>query len=264
MPLGLDAQTTGSDSSLLTITSVADSYVDSSNPDTNYGTLGRLNVSANSIQAYTYIKFDLSSIPQGVYIVNATLKVFLSGEGGNLYWLPADTVGAYRGQDNSWAEQVITWNSKPAFSSTATSEWLHGIIENAEYKTWDVTQDVQSAQQSGVLTEVLRFSEKIGDGYLVFQSKDGSSTPKIDIEYSITPPINTPTPTPIPTPIPSTPTPTPTPPTVTPTPSASPSPTPTVPELSLIILLPLIAAIALVAVGIWSKKQRVIRREKGV
>jgi hypothetical protein len=60
------AQTTSAATTTTTVYAVADSYVDSSNPETNFGGYGRLNVSASSIQAFVYMKFDLSAIPQNV------------------------------------------------------------------------------------------------------------------------------------------------------------------------------------------------------
>ena len=85
LPFELNAQAQAG-TSTATILTTADSYVDSSNPDTNYGSYGRLNVSASSIQAFAYMKFDLSAIPADAKIVNATLRVYLADQGGKNLW----------------------------------------------------------------------------------------------------------------------------------------------------------------------------------
>ena len=64
-----------------TIDSIADSYVNASSPDTNYGNDQKLIVNASStdlVQNLIYIKFDLSTIPQNAYIVSANLSLWLS------------------------------------------------------------------------------------------------------------------------------------------------------------------------------------------
>ena len=259
-----------------------DSYVASSSPDTNFGSSTTLNVSANSIQAYAYMKFDLSTLPTDITIISATFQVYLSDDEGSIY--VNDQIGPYLCSDNSWGEQTINWNNKPGFASSATSVWSIPIIYYTGYHSWDITKDVNAALQSRGLTEVLKFASKHNDGVMVFQSKEGGNSPKIDIEY-VTGAVSTPTPTPIPptptptavpptptpTPIPPTPSPTATDPTITPTPipptptPITPTPTPTVhpptptptpiPEYSIIALIPLLISALLMALYIRSKKQ---------
>jgi hypothetical protein len=247
-----------------TIFSTADSYVDSSNPDTNFGTQNRLNVSANNIQAYSYVKFDLSSLPTDASITNATLQAYWNEKTGSVYYSPSDKIGAYVCAENSWGEQSITWNNKPAIGSSPTSVWaITSMLMYHGYQSWDVTQDVKTALQSKGLTEVLKFSVKNGeDGFMVFQSKEGGYGAKIDIEYTS---ASQPTPTPVP-PTPTTtstpPTPTSTDPSITPTPNTPtstaqpPTPTPTpIPEYTLIALIPLLISALLMALYLRSKKQ---------
>jgi hypothetical protein len=177
-------------SAQVTTYSIADAYVNASSPETNYGSAASLYVSANSEQDFTCIKFDLTSIPSDANIVSANLTVYLSGTGGNIYWSPADTIGAYYCPDNSWAELGITWSNKPNFNATPTGSWHFGIIDFTGYKSWDVTADVNTALTSGTLTEVLKFAGKTGDGYAVFQSKEGANRPKLEVEYSVTPALS--------------------------------------------------------------------------
>ena len=182
-------------STTVTLYSTADAYVNSSSPDTNYGSAISVNVSANSEQDFVYIMFDLSTIPPGASIMSANLSVYLSSTGGNIY--SADRIGAYYCSDNTWSEQGISWNNKPSFSPNPTDSWSFGVSYFVGvYKSWNVTADVRTAQSSGLITEVLKFSSKTGDGYAVFQAREGANIPELEVEYSLSP---SPSPTPLPT-----------------------------------------------------------------
>ena len=175
-------------STTITVESVADAYVNFSSPDTNYGGVDYMYVSANSEQDFTYVMFDLSSLPSGANIISAKLKVYLSSTGGSIYWSPADRIGAYYCSDSFWTELGITWNNKASFDPEPTDTWSFSIIYYTKvYKSWNVTEDLRTALPSGTLTEVLKFESKTGDGYAVFQSREGANKPKLEVEYSTKP-----------------------------------------------------------------------------
>jgi hypothetical protein len=175
-------------STTTTLYSVADAYVNSSSPDANYGGVDHMYVGANSEQDFAYVMFDLSSLPLDAYIISAKLKVYLSSTGGDIYWYPADTIGAYYCSDNSWTELGITWNNKPSFNPEPTDSWSFSIVYYVEvYKSCNITEDVRTALPSRTLTEVIKFESKTGDGYAVFHSKEGDNKPKLEVEYSTEP-----------------------------------------------------------------------------
>ena len=175
-------------STTTTLYSVADAYVNSSSPDANYGGVDHMYVGANSEQDFAYVMFDLSSLPLDAYIISAKLKVYLSSTGGDIYWYPADTIGAYYCSDNSWTELEITWNNKPSFNTDPTDTWSFSILYSVKvYKSWNITEDVRTALPSRTLTEVIKFESKTGDGYAVFHSKEGANKPKLEVEYSTEP-----------------------------------------------------------------------------
>jgi len=172
-------------STTVTVFSVADAYVNSSSSDTNYGDVGYLYVSAISEQDFMYVMFNLSSIPSNANITSATLKLYLSSTGGQIYWLPADKIGAYYCSDSSWTELGITWNNKPSFNPEPTDTFSFPVVWLEKvYKSWNVTEDVRTALPSGTLTEVLKFTNKTGNGYAIFQSREGSNKPKLEVEYA--------------------------------------------------------------------------------
>jgi hypothetical protein len=176
-----------------TLYSIADSYVNASSPDTNYGNDQLLYVNASSTdlsQNFIYVKFDLSSIPQNAYIVSARLQLWLS-DFSNLYYAimgTSDRISAYYCQDNSWTESGITYNNKPTFNSEFTDYWTGFGLVFEGYKSWDITEDVKSSLPVGALTEVLKFSNKHnGYGYAEYPSKEATNKPKLEIQYTLTP-----------------------------------------------------------------------------
>jgi len=177
-----------------TLYSIADAYVNASNPDTNYGNDQDLFVSASPSdlsQDFIYVKFDLSTLPQNAHIVSASLQLRLSGF-SNLYYSiigVGDNIKAYYCSDNSWTETGITYNNKPTFNTvTKNVGWGPGMFISYGYKTWDITEDVKTALPIGELTEVIKFSDKNGGyGYARYQSKEDTNKPKLEIQYTTTP-----------------------------------------------------------------------------
>ncbi len=174
-------------STSITLYSVADAYVNASSPGTNYGSSGSLYVSASSKLDYTYVMFDLSSLPSEANIIYARLRMHLSDTGGDIYYFPSDDIGAYYCSDNSWIENGITWNNCPVFNSQPTDTYSFTMMYYLNYKSWNVTEDVRQAFPSGTLTEVIKFASKTGEGYAVFDSKENGDEPQLEIEYSLEP-----------------------------------------------------------------------------
>jgi hypothetical protein len=176
-----------------TLYSIADSYVNASSPDTNYGNDQNLFVNASSSdlsQNFIYVKFDLSTLPQNAYIVSASLQLRLSGFSNLYYGIigGGDRINAYYCSDNSWTETGITYNNKPTFNTASTDYWSPGMFISYGYKSWDITEDIKTAQPIGELTEVIKFSDKNGDyGHARYQSKEATNKPKLEIQYTTTP-----------------------------------------------------------------------------
>ena len=178
----------------VTLYSVEDSYVNASSPDTNYGNSQYLYVRGNSTDlshALIYVKFDLSSIPENAYIVSASMQLRFSGFSKLYYGIlgGGDSVGAYYCSDNSWTELGVTWNNSPEFNSADTGRWyVTGPFAVYGYKSWDVTSDVTTSLPLREMTEVLKFTKKNdGYGYARYDSREASSQPKLEIEYTTEP-----------------------------------------------------------------------------
>ncbi len=167
-----------------TLYPIADAHVNSASPDTNYGGEKKLYVSSNSEFNYTYVMFDLSSIPSDANIISANLSLYLASTGGNIYGWPADKIGVYYCSDSSWTESKITWNNKPGFDSTPTDTWSFSIVYTVKvYKSWNVTKDMRVALPSRKLTQVVRFETKTEFGYAVFSSREGTDKPQLRVKF---------------------------------------------------------------------------------
>jgi len=178
-----------------TLYSIADSYVNASSPDTNYGNAQKLIVKASPsdlVQNLIYVKFDISTIPQNAYIISATLQLSLSDFSNLIYVIgiggTSDRISAYYCPDNSWTESGITYNNKPTFNAEFTDYWTGFGMVFLGYKSWDITEDVKTSLPAGALTEVLKFSNKnSGYGDAEYQSKEATNKPKLEIQYTTTP-----------------------------------------------------------------------------
>jgi hypothetical protein len=213
----------------VTLGAEADARVLQSNPDTNYGTLSRLDVDSPGEESY--IRFAVSGVSGAVQ--NATLRLFAtngSSNGPSLYLT-----------GNSWTETGITWNNRPAPTTGVIAD--AGVLASNAWAEYDVTAQVTG---DGTYSFVLQPDSSNG---VTFESREGSPPPELVLTFTSGPaptptntplstdtstatntplPTNTPTVGPSPTPT-DTPTNTPVPPTPTPTntPTVGPSPTPT-------------------------------------
>lgn len=112
----------------LTINPVDDAYVDAYHPDQNFGDSEVLEVSDHNgtETGRTYVKFDLSSIPDEVTIHYALIQFYYcDSKGGG-----EPKVGVYQVNTN-WDEDLITWDDQPEFSQTCE----HYILLS-QYDPW--------------------------------------------------------------------------------------------------------------------------------
>ena len=181
-----------------------DTFLDSNNPNQNYGDGSTINVEGGSTLVFkqrALLKFDLSSIPSGMIITKATLKMYATG-----YWTPitTQTLTVYR-VTQDWDELQATWNNRltgtgwtgtdPAgaggtwtttgsVAQTAVSSGLTPII-------WDVTDIVkawvESAQDN--FGFIVKLTDESGSNYWQqFASStyyDSESRPILDVQYPI-------------------------------------------------------------------------------
>ena len=153
-----------------TITPVADSIVSSLEPDRNYGTMEYLTIDYREHEhIYTYIMFNLSKIPSGVAINDASLQLY------NVDAYPSElNVSAHYCPDNGWNETEIAWNTMPSFAPEPDCSVK--ISKTNMWYNWTLTNRLRSAVSNGdkLLTLVLKLDGEPQDGVFMaaFYSKD--------------------------------------------------------------------------------------------
>ncbi len=110
-PISVVAALSGS----VAISPEADTMIDAANPTTNYGTQGSFttfggNMFSNPGPQYGLLRFDLSSLPPGVAITSARLRL-VSNDGFAYDGDPSHH--AIFINDDSWTEAEVTWDTRP-------------------------------------------------------------------------------------------------------------------------------------------------------
>ncbi len=158
----------GNTQSIISLAPVADSYVHSSNPMTNYGSDVYMVTKATDEGSgrYFFLKFDLSEI-NGT-ISSVTLKVYKrSGSSGSR--------SAFQVNDDSWTEDGINFGNQPAIGVKISDSSI------GTYGSWDVSDFV--AAQKGideVVTLCVRDANFVGNG-IDFHSKESDYVPELSM-----------------------------------------------------------------------------------
>jgi hypothetical protein len=204
-PSGIAETTTLGDRTRVSLFPVADAFVNSEQPDNNFGGEDHLSADittgTSKYYNYTYIMFDLSLLPADAVVESADLNLLVWNFAYRVY-SPGPKIYVHYCSDNSWTEFGITWNNKPAFDIAATS-YVDPPVWRV-YNIWDVTEDALSAVSSGKLTEVLMWPDQTqSDAYawIDFRSREEfyyeplsqilrGFKPKLIVDYSIeVPPV---------------------------------------------------------------------------
>jgi DNA-binding Lrp family transcriptional regulator len=179
----------GLPSSSVELYPIADSYVDSSNPENNYG--GSSSLFAEHIKMeYTadliynaYLMFDLIGLPSGTIVESASLTIYV-------FWVGSTTkVYLHFCEDTSWNELEINWRNAPKYVDKPVSVTI--MAESMKFYSMDATEAVKQALTKGLnkLTLVVTTEPKtsIGD-FIQFDSKESTIKeyrPMLKIAYSI-------------------------------------------------------------------------------
>ena len=128
-PAGPRSATTPNGTATITLNPVADAYVDSLSPSTNYGTSVSLRVGTSlTTTDRSYLRFDLSGVAGTVQ--SASLKLYANSTqsvGYSVYGVP----------DTTWGESTINWSNAPPFGSV--SGGASGPITSGTWTSADAT-----------------------------------------------------------------------------------------------------------------------------
>jgi hypothetical protein len=117
-----------------TLTPVADTYVDSSNPDTNYGLSPQLKIGGQRAVRIAYLKFDLSALA-GKTVISAHLQLWVYNPAQGTYSVSPVS-------DTSWTELGTTYSNRPRRGHATAS------VTSPTADTWtdfDVTEQVKAS-----------------------------------------------------------------------------------------------------------------------
>ena len=120
----------------VTLTADADTYLDQTRPDENYGSRESLEIRSWLTQnARALLSFNLSRLPPGAAVTKAHLLLH-SGESSS----PDRTYQCHR-ITTAWEEESVSWSNTPQTISRYMTE-AH-IETSTGWVTWDVTEQVR-------------------------------------------------------------------------------------------------------------------------
>jgi hypothetical protein len=158
------------------ITPLADSYTNSADATTNYGTGVLLQVDGATI--ISYIQFPLTSIPSGATVSAATLKLYVN---------TVATAGSFNVDyvNGSWSESSLTYSTAPALGGTIASNVAITAADKNQYILINVTSAVQAWLSGSESNDGIAL---VADGKFnaTFDSKENTTTshpPELDIAY---------------------------------------------------------------------------------
>jgi hypothetical protein len=178
-----------------------DTYVDSSNPDSNYGEQNYLQITNynseinNDVtyESIVWLKFNLSSVPNGAVIDGATLQLHTSSVNGSFN--VSFNVNAYSGSDFlnvsavvSWTELTLTYSNVPSYNTTSMDSVLVGT--SGQSYNWSVVDAVRDALNSAGRTVTMVLFDPSPHGLLSsisFNSKESSISdyaPTLTVHWS--------------------------------------------------------------------------------
>jgi hypothetical protein len=166
-----------------TLYPTADALVYSGEPNTNYGYMNVLEVgytSSTGVTRYSFVKFDVSSIPSNATITDAhfrnNVKLCESTMTPNLL---------YTGQvKSSWTESTITWKTMPSFT---VGNSRGGTCDNVTWWGFDVKTIVQNWVSGQQNYGLVLMSNSTTSFLRRFYSREASSTvrPQLSVTYTV-------------------------------------------------------------------------------
>jgi hypothetical protein len=145
-PAGPASATTPNGTVTVILSPVADSYVNSGSPTTNFGTSTVLRVAGGSTTMTTYLRFDLSKVTGSIQ--GASLKLMANSSSSLGF-------SAFGVADTSWGETTITYANAPPLAATATGS--SGPITTGSWASVEIG-GLAAPAQGGLLTVALTSS----------------------------------------------------------------------------------------------------------
>ncbi|MGB4805954.1 MAG: DNRLRE domain-containing protein, partial [Anaerolineae bacterium] len=155
------------------LTPVADTYVFSTAPTSNYGaaTIHYVGSQSASATGRALYRFNLGGIPSGATVQSASFMAYLVSSSAS----PALLDIELKRSDGVWQEMTVTWNTQPGYTGANNVE---GIGIAPAYYTWNVTSLVQTWVDGAVNNGLALMSKnEITIGWRGFASRESSAPP---------------------------------------------------------------------------------------
>jgi hypothetical protein len=157
-------------SSIINLNPVADSYINSQSPSTNYGASTNSRVDSSPIFKQ-FMRFDLSSLA-GQSVSSAKLRVYVTNTS-------VDSQGL-KSVDNTWSESGITYANQPTLG---TSIGTVSAASSTGWKEVDLTSYVKS--KVGQLTSfVMEGNGPKGDSLQFYSKENSTNKPQLVVTVS--------------------------------------------------------------------------------
>ncbi|WP_245827754.1 DUF7594 domain-containing protein [Sinomonas mesophila] len=180
--MGVGAQATGP----VTLSPVADTYVQHDRATQNFGTSARWSTDGRTgMWRNALLRFKVA-VPAGEHVVSAKLRAYSEASARSTEFVDIYTTAG------GWTETGVTWNNAPARGT-----WLGktGGFANGAWVEWDVTQGVGAT--GGEVNLKLESNAKKWLGFKSKEATDATKRPQLVVTTAAD---STPTPTPTPTP----------------------------------------------------------------
>ncbi|MFN2225135.1 MAG: DNRLRE domain-containing protein, partial [Anaerolineae bacterium] len=161
----------------MTLTAHKDSWVDQAHPDTNHGAALELHLNPGShIGAHTLLSFDLSALPPGATIVDATLAVYSDDTASDPYPILSYAITSV------WKESLVTWNNKPSTSQRGDPASQH-VPEG--WTEFDVSNIVQEWYDGSLAVYgIALIPEAAASGERIYQANNSATPPVLTVHYT--------------------------------------------------------------------------------
>jgi hypothetical protein len=159
-------------SSITTVISSEDSYVDSAQPTTNFGSAVTMLIRSNTATQRGLLRFNLSAIPANAQISSAILKLSVSSDGSSV----AGNVNAVIG---SWAETTVTYSIAPQIGA------LIAALPNPASPNSSISVDLTSYIIGKSIADLYIISPN-GDGVRYYtHEKSIAKSPQLIITWTV-------------------------------------------------------------------------------
>lgn len=134
----------------------------------------------------TWLKFDLSSLPDSVDITSAILKLNLNFE----YDSTNNPIYVYYSSNDLWSEVGITGTNYPGYSQEPT-DFNNGPFSTNQWYSWNITKDVANeVKNDNTLTLILKNNDQVGEKQFIEKEADSGKAAFIEVKYKTVSNIN--------------------------------------------------------------------------